>query len=165
MTDQPGDLGVAVWNRVIADLSGSSAELGHRRCPAAAGVPPSHPAARPPDGNHLALLAAPSEFGPRTPSSASRGGRSATRWPAPASPSTWPSSSTPPLPGRHRGARPARVRPAAVATAGDSARDTGSGRTVEVGGSTALDGGVTRPRKPHGRRGDTAPDDETLTQP
>src|SRR5262245_28567088 len=60
MTDQPGDLG-AVWNRVIADLSGASAESG------SASLSPQQRAflrlTRPLgllDGT--ALLAAPSEF-------------------------------------------------------------------------------------------------------
>ncbi|MDQ4116491.1 MAG: chromosomal replication initiation protein DnaA, partial [Actinomycetota bacterium] len=60
MTDQPGDLG-AVWNRVIADLSGASAESG------SAALSPQQRAflrlTRPLgllDGT--ALLAAPSEF-------------------------------------------------------------------------------------------------------
>ncbi|MBC3194522.1 chromosomal replication initiator protein DnaA [Pseudonocardia sp. C8] len=160
MTDQPGDLG-AVWNRVIADLSGSSAESG---------TPSLSPQQRAflrltrPLGllDGTALLAAPSEFAKdaierilRRPISDALGRHLGVAVNLAVVVDASAASGGTEVPD------PPGFGLPRVATAGDSARDTGSGRTVEVGGSTALDGGVDPAASPADVEADTAPDDET----
>ncbi|WP_143105514.1 chromosomal replication initiator protein DnaA [Pseudonocardia ammonioxydans] len=174
MTDQPGDLG-AVWNRVIADLSGSSAESG---------TPSLSPQQRAflrltrPLGllDGTALLAAPSEFAKdaierilRRPISDALGrhlGVSVNLAVVVDASAASGGTEVPDPPGF--------ALPRA-ATAGDSARDTGTARppaagadgtgAVAVDGAEDLDTGTdtgTAGRSDHTRRTDlTRPDGST----
>ncbi|MBP2364834.1 chromosomal replication initiator protein DnaA [Pseudonocardia parietis] len=169
MTDQPGDLG-AVWNRVIADLSGSSAESG---TPALSPQQRAFLRLTRPLGllDGTALLAAPSEFAKdaierilRRPISDALGRHLgvAVNLAVVVDASAASGGTEVPDPPGYGLPR--------TASAGDSARDTGNARDTDrpAGGSVAVEGSGAAadvaPRADGGRSGagpaDATPHDE-----